>query len=101
MTEFEAEFEKLEGAGQPKPTRWLRSVGPPRHVERGGGGAEEGGEEGEGDDEGDGVEEEALDPYEMMDPVEIISKIPKNFFEQVKIYHDTLHCIDLLHLQAT
>ena len=83
MTEFEAEFEKLEGSGQPKATRWLRSVGPPRQVERTGGAAEGGGEdEGEGEEGGDEVDE-ALDPYEMMDPVEILSKLPKNFFEQV------------------
>ena len=52
----------------------------------GGGGGEDAGDGGAGgDEEGEGEgEEEALDPYEMMDPVEIISKIPKNFFEQVK-----------------
>merc|ERR1740128_576883 len=30
MTEFEAEFEKLESAGRAVPTRWLRSQGPPK-----------------------------------------------------------------------
>ena len=84
MTEFEAEFEKLAGSGQPKATRWLRSVGPPRQVDRGGGGTAEGDGENEGEEEEGGDEVDvALDPYEMMDPVEILSKLPKNFFEQV------------------
>ena len=30
MTEFEAEFEKLESGGRAVPTRWLRSQGPPK-----------------------------------------------------------------------
>jgi len=85
LTEFEAEFEKLAGSGQPKATRWLRSVGPPRQVDRGGGGTAEGDGENEGEEEEGGDEvDEALDPYEMMDPVEILSKLPKNFFEQIE-----------------
>ena len=27
---------------------------------------------------------EAFDPWEIMDPVEILSKLPKDFFEQVR-----------------
>jgi len=30
MTEFEAEFEKVEAGGRAAPTRWLRSAGPPK-----------------------------------------------------------------------
>ena len=41
-----------------------------------------------GEEDGEEKEEEdsqdsALDPYELLEPVDILSKLPKNFFEQV------------------
>ena len=29
----------------------------------------------------------SLDPFELLDPVEILSKLPKNFYEQVSILY--------------
>lgn len=28
-------------------------------------------------------EEEVVDPYDMLEPVEILSKLPKNFYDQI------------------
>ena len=40
-----------------------------------------------GEEDGEEKEEDsqdsALDPYELLEPVDILSKLPKNFFEQV------------------
>ena len=44
---------------------------------------EEGGEEGEEDEEEEDSQASDMDPYDMLDPVEILSKLPKNFYEQV------------------
>ena len=45
-----------------------------------------------GDDEGEsgGAEVVDIDPYEMMDPVEILSKLPKDFYENLVSYSDSL-----------
>ena len=78
LTELETEFAKVEGAGRARPERWLRSAGPPRE-ERG---ADAAGEEGEQEEEEDSQASE-LDPFEMLDPVDILSKMEKDFYEQV------------------
>ena len=78
LSELDTEFGNIEGVGKAKPERWLRSQGPPKEV------VKEAREDGEDDDEDeDDSQESELDPYELMAPVEILSKLPKNFFEQV------------------
>ena len=77
LTELDTEFGNLEGVGRAKPEMWLRSAGPPKEAR-----AAEDGADGDEDEEEDSQEAD-LDPYELMDPVEIISKLPKNFYEQV------------------
>ena len=78
LSELDTEFGNIEGVGKAKPERWLRSQGPPKEV------VKEAREDGEDDDEDeDDSQESELDPYELMDPVEILTKLPKNFFEQV------------------
>ena len=44
---------------------------------------DEGGDDGEEEEE-DNSQDSDMDPYDMLDPVEILSKLPKNFFEQVE-----------------
>lgn len=77
LTELQTEFDNLEGVGKAKPERWLRSAGPPKEAKAA-----------EGEDDEEEEEEESqqsdLDPYELLDPVEILSKLPKNFYEQVE-----------------
>jgi cytoskeleton-associated protein 5 len=85
LAELETEFANLEGAGRAKPERWLRSAGPPR-PEKGAEGGDNEGAEGEEDEEDS--QESNLDPYELLDPVDILSKLPKNFFEQVPLRID-------------
>ena len=77
LTELDTEFANLEGVGKAKPERWLKSAGPPKEVVR------EPREDGDEDEEEEDSQESELDPYELLDPVEILSKLPKNFFEQV------------------
>jgi cytoskeleton-associated protein 5 len=77
LSELETEFGNIEGVGKAKPERWLRSQGPPKEVVR------EPRDDGEEDDEEEESQESELDPYELLDPVEILSKLPKNFYEQV------------------
>ena len=43
--------------------------------------AEDGGED-EGEDEAEGPAVE-IDPMDLLDPVDILSKMPKNFYEQI------------------
>lgn len=78
LSELETEFGNIEGVGKAKPERWLRSQGPPKEVVR------EPRDDGEEDDEEEESQESELDPYELLDPVEILSKLPKNFYEQVE-----------------
>ena len=60
------------------PARYLRSQGPPKEKATATAGEDDGEEE-----EGEDSQDSALDPYELLDPVDILSKLPKNFFEQV------------------
>ena len=88
LTELDTEFGNLEGVGKAKPERWLKSAGPPKEVVR------EAREDGEEDDEEEEDSQESeLDPYEMLDPVEILSKLPKNFYEQVKLWISAKCCL--------
>lgn len=81
MTELEAEFEKLP-AGKPSQTRFMRSQQDLKAKAEAAAAAAEAGEEGDGEEDGDdgGVE---VDPMDLIDPVEILSKLPKNFYEQI------------------
>jgi cytoskeleton-associated protein 5 len=88
LTELETEFGSLEGVGRAKPERWLRSAGPPR-PEKGEGGAGGGAEGEDGADEEEDSQDSNLDPYELLDPVDILSKMPKNFYEQVQVNNGT------------
>ena len=80
LTELEGEFGQLEGVGRAKAERYLRSQGPPKEKAAAAGGDEDGEEE---DDEEES-QDSAIDPYELLDPVDILSKLPKNFYEQVE-----------------
>jgi len=95
LSELDTEFGNLEGVGKAKPERWLRSQGPPKEVIRE---ARGDGDEDDDDDEEESQESE-LDPYEMIDPVEILSKLPKNFYEQVesKAWKERKESLDALH----
>jgi len=79
LSELDTEFGNIEGVGKAKPERWLRSQGPPKEVVR-----EPRGDGEDDDEEEEDSQESDLDPYELMDPVEILSKLPKNFYEQVE-----------------
>ena len=83
LTELETEFGNLEGVGRAKPERWLRSAGPPRQEKAEGGAEVEGDDGDEGEDDS---QDSNLDPYDLLDPVDILSKMPKNFYEQVRRY---------------
>lgn len=43
---------------------------------------------GDGDDDSGGAAAIEIDPYEMMDAVEILSKLPKDFYENLVSEHD-------------
>ena len=83
LTELETVFGNLEGVGRAKPERWLRSAGPPRQEKAEGGAEVEGDDGDEGEDDS---QDSNLDPYDLLDPVDILSKMPKNFYEQVRRY---------------
>merc|ERR1719400_1217823 len=73
LTELEGEFGQLEGVGRAKAERYLRSQGPPKEKAAAA-----------GEDEEEDSQDSAVDPYELLDPVDILSKLPKNFYEQVE-----------------
>ncbi|CAH1174022.1 unnamed protein product [Phaedon cochleariae] len=78
ITELEAEFSKIEGK-KASPTRYIRS----QQVKQAKLAAEAA--EVEGEDEPDDVETQPeIDPYELADPVDILSKLPKDFYEQIE-----------------
>ena len=81
MTELEAEFEKLP-PGKPSQARFMRSqqdLKAKHEAAQAAADAGGDGEEGE-DDDAPAVE---IDPLDLIEPVEILSKLPKNFFEQI------------------
>ena len=94
MKELEAEFSSVGDVGKAKPEMWLRSQGPARE-----GGSQEGQREGGGEEKGAGEEAHEVDPFEMFEPVEILSKLPKNFYEQVaeKKWQDRKEALEALH----
>merc|ERR1739838_615471 len=92
VKELEAEWEKV--TGKPEQTRFMRSQHKLREAyeskqtkqRRVNDDNDEGDEEGAGGDDcdEDEEEEEEIDPYDLADPVEVLSKLPKNFYEQIE-----------------
>ena len=81
LTELEAEFEKLP-AEKPVQTRFMRSQQDLKaKAEAASGAAAAEGAAGDDEDQGGGAVE--IDPLDLIDPVEILSKLPKNFYEQI------------------
>lgn len=82
LTELEAEFENLP-PGKPVQTRFMRSQQDLKAKAEAAAAAADGGAGGDADeDDGDEAAVE-MDPLELVDPVEILSKLPKNFYEQI------------------
>lgn len=82
LTELEAEFDKLP-SDRPVQTRFMRSQQDLKAKHESA--AASAAEGAAGGDEEDGEETAAveIDPLELIDPVEILSKLPKNFYEQI------------------
>ncbi|XP_067937770.1 cytoskeleton-associated protein 5-like isoform X2 [Watersipora subatra] len=79
LTELETEFENLS-SDRPVQTRFMRSQQDLKaKAEAAAAVADEGGRE--ADDDEPVVE---IDPMDLLDPVEILSKLPKNFYEQIE-----------------
>ena len=88
LSELEAEFENLKGSKKAKPERLLKSQQQFVAADD-----ENDAAPGDGDDKGgdaadDDVDEDA-DPYDLVDPVDILSKLPTNFYEQVRFDKST------------
>ena len=84
ISELEADFERLP-TQKPQQQRFLRSQQDLRaKVEAQGAAADGGGggDGGEAEEDADEVDTE-MDPYELMEPVEILSKMPKQYYEQI------------------
>ncbi|XP_077995152.1 cytoskeleton-associated protein 5-like isoform X5 [Glandiceps talaboti] len=80
LKELEEEFEKLPSKSA-KQTRFLKSQQDLKAKMQVEADAEDD-ESDEDDDEADGAA--AIDPFELLDPVEILSKIPKDFYENIE-----------------
>ncbi|XP_070564717.1 cytoskeleton-associated protein 5-like isoform X2 [Ptychodera flava] len=81
MKELEDEFEKVPSKA-PKPTRFLKSQQDLKAKME----AEDAvdGEEEEEDDDAAAGAAASIDAYDLLDPVEILSKIPKDFYENIE-----------------
>ena len=88
LTELETEFEKLPGT-KPVQTRFMRSQQDLRVKAEAAAAAAEGAAGDDEDDEGEAAVE--IDPMDLVDPVEILSKLPKNFYEQIVSQHVLLN----------
>lgn len=78
LTELENDFEKVRG-GRAAPTRYLRSQQQKMAKQVESQGAESAAVE---EMDGGGVAQTQIDPFEMMTSVDVLSKLPKDFFEQ-------------------
>lgn len=79
VTELEAEFEKVKSE-RAVPTRYLRSQ---QAKQAKAAEAMESADIEDNDERDDGPNPD-VDPYELMDPVDILSKLPKDFYENVE-----------------
>uniref|UniRef100_A0A1Y1K5P3 TOG domain-containing protein n=1 Tax=Photinus pyralis TaxID=7054 RepID=A0A1Y1K5P3_PHOPY len=93
VTELEAEFAKVEGQ-KVTPTRYIRS----QQEKQAKLAAETEEAEGDEDVEEEGYSTPTLDPYDIADPVDILSKLPKNFYEQLeaKKWQERKEALELL-----
>lgn len=78
LTELENDFEKVRG-GRAAPTRYLRSQQQKMAKQVESQGAESAAVE---EVDGGGVAQPQIDPFELMTSIDVLSKLPKDFFEQ-------------------
>ncbi|XP_048511351.1 protein mini spindles isoform X1 [Athalia rosae] len=93
ITELETEFNKLKGE-KVGPNRYLKSQKPKVTCV-----VDSADVQAEGDEEvEDDVVAQDIDPYELLDPVDILSKLPKDFYENVeaKKWQDRKEAIEFL-----
>lgn len=83
IQELEAEFEKLP-ACKPVQTRFMRSQQDLKAKVEAQSAATSTNGSGEPGDDGASSAATDIDPYDLLDPVEILSKLPKDFYEQVE-----------------
>lgn len=79
VTELEAEFEKVKSE-RAVPTRYLRS----QQAKQAKAAEAMESADNEDNDECDDSPNPDVDPYELLDPVDILSKLPKDFYENVE-----------------
>ncbi|KAK4187679.1 armadillo-type protein [Podospora australis] len=78
QTDLEAQFEKVKAEGAPKQERLLRSQQAAKERAPVGGGGEEYEEDG-----GEAEEPAEIDAFDLAEPQDVISKIPKDFFDNL------------------
>jgi cytoskeleton-associated protein 5 len=79
QTDLEAQFEKVKADGAPKQERLLRSQQAAQERAPAGGG----GEEEYDDGGGEGEEPAEVDAFDLAEPQDVISKVPKDFFDNL------------------
>jgi cytoskeleton-associated protein 5 len=78
QTDLEAQFEKVKAEGAPKQERLLRSQQAEKERAPVGGGDED-----YEDDAGDAEEPAEVDAFDLAEPQDVVSKIPKDFFDNL------------------